>query len=327
MKGFINHVIIALKGFGMGAANIVPGVSGGTIALLTGIYGDFIDSLNQLMILSNWKMIIKGKFKDFWKNVNGGFLTALFIGILLSLISLAKLMEYVIVYHPVQTWAFFFGLIIASAIYMLFDIKGWKLGDVLFLIVGGISGILVCTMSPTQTPDDLWFIFICGAIAICTMILPGISGSFILVILSKYEYIINALNTMNLPVLLVFVFGCVVGILAFAKFLHWLLAKYERQTMLILIGFVIGSLVKVWPWNDMEAVAKAHFLHLEGFNAESATSAVTAIVEQGGNLKSVANMHVTGAIVWAIIGLSLVWILETIGRKVSSSIEPLEQKQ
>lgn len=314
MKGFINYLIVALKGFGMGAANIVPGVSGGTIALLTGIYEEIIDSLNQLMVPSNWKMLLHGEAGEFWKRIHGNFLIALLAGALLSLVALAKLMEYVIVYHPVQTWAFFFGLIIASSVYLLFDIKDWKLKDVLILIVGGISGVLLCTMSPTQTPDDLWFIFICGAIAICTMILPGISGSFILVILSKYEYIINALNTMNVPVLLVFALGCIVGILAFAKFLHWLLARYERQTMLILIGFVIGSLVKVWPWNDMQAVAKAHFLHLGGFTEEAAASAATVMVEQGVNLKSVVEMHVPGAIVWALIGLALVWLLETLGK-------------
>lgn len=319
MRNWTKYISLTLKGFGMGAANIVPGVSGGTIALLTGIYTELIDSVNQLMVPANWRPLFQGNIKEFWKSINGWFLTALMIGMALSLVTLAKLMEYVIVYYPVQTWAFFFGLIIASSVYMLFDIKGWKLKDILFLAAGGVLGVVVCTLSPTQTPDDLWFIFLCGAIAICTMILPGISGSFILVILSKYEYIINALNTMNLPVLIVFSLGCIVGLLAFAKFLHWLLGKYERQTLLILIGFVIGSLVKVWPWNDMNAVAEAHFLHQPGFDEVSASSAVSALAEQGANLKSVADMHTTGAIIWAIAGLALVWVLETFGKKASET--------
>lgn len=321
MNFILKHILTALKGFGMGAANIVPGVSGGTIALLTGIYTELIEAINQVMVTANWKLFLRGNIKEYWKKIHGNFLTALAIGVLLSLVSMAKVMEYVIIYHPVQTWAFFFGLIIASSIYMLSDIKALKIKDLIFLFIGGGLGVAISTLSPTDTPESLWFVFICGAVSICTMILPGISGSFILVILGKYEYIINALNTLNLPVLLVFALGCAIGILAFAKFLHWLLARYERQTMLILIGFVLGSLVKVWPWNDMKAVAKAHFLSEPGIDAAAAGYAVEELIAQGADLKSAVNLHTAEAIVWAIAGLALVWGLEALSKKYKSSLQ------
>ena len=244
----VQNIVVALKGFFMGAANVVPGVSGGTIALITGIYKEIIEALNSLMEKETWKALFKGDFKGFWKQVHGTFLLWLAIGVVLSVFSLAKLMTYVLEHHPVQTWAFFFGLIIASAIVMFKDIKGWGGKEILFALLGIALGLAVCTLSPTQTPDNWLIVFLCGAIAVCTMILPGISGSFILVIMGKYDYIMQAIADLNLPVLIVFGLGCVVGILAFSKFLHWLLGRFEKQTMLVLLGFVLGSLVKVWPW-------------------------------------------------------------------------------
>ena len=309
----IKSLIVALKGFGMGAANVVPGVSGGTIALLTGIYSEIIESLNSLVEPETWKALFKGRFKEFWTRVHGTFLLALAIGVLASILTLARVMEYVIVYHPVQTWAFFFGLIIASSIYMLIDIKKWKFSDVVWTIIGIGLGIAICTLSPTTTPDDWWFIAICGAIAICTMILPGISGSFILVILGKYEYIMSAINDLNWPVLIVFLVGCLVGILAFAKFLHWLLAKCERQTMLVLVGFVIGSLVKVWPWSDMGAVTKAHFL-AEGQTLELAQKSTDILMGANIPMEGLVNMHYWEAGLFCLLGIALVWGLESLGK-------------
>ena len=169
-------------------------------------------------------------------------------------------MTYVLAYYPVLTWAFFFGLILCSSALMFRDIKGWKGTDAIFLVLGLGLGVALCLLSPTQTTDDLWFIFICGALAICTMILPGVSGSFVLLILGKYDYIMNAVSTLNVPVLLAMGAGCIVGILAFAKLLHFLLARWEKQTMIVLLGFVLGSLIKVWPWYDMQAVSSAQVL-------------------------------------------------------------------
>ena len=321
MNALVKNIITGIKGFGMGAANVIPGVSGGTIALLTGIFTEIIDSLNALMDPSSWKLLLHGKLKEFWKYIHGTFLVSLFIGVLISIFSLAKLMVYVMAYYPVQTWAFFFGLIIASAAYMIYDIKGWKLNDALFFAVGIALGVVICTLSPTTTPDSLWFIFICGAIAVCTMILPGISGSFILVILGKYDYIMQAVNEMNIPVLAVFGLGCIIGILGFSKFLHWLLKRFERPTMLVLVGFVIGALVKVWPWNDMGKVAEAQLLR-SGMDAEAARTGADLLMASGGDIRQVIDMQVSGAIIWAIAGLILVAALEYM-----SSLHKLKERQ
>ena len=280
----VQNIIVALKGFFMGAANVVPGVSGGTVALITGIYKEIIEALNSLMEKATWQSLAKGNFKEFWKCIHGTFLLWLGIGVVLSVFSLAKLMTYVLAHYPVQTWAFFFGLIVASAILMFKDIKGWGIREVLFTLLGIALGLVVCTLSPTQTPDNWLFIFLCGAIAVCTMILPGISGSFILVIMGKYDYIMQAVADLNWGVLAVFALGCVVGILAFSKFLHWLLARFEKQTMLVLLGFVLGSLVKVWPWANESA-------------------------------KALPDPHYGAAVLWCLIGVALVLGVEALSTR------------
>ncbi|MBQ0025225.1 MAG: DUF368 domain-containing protein [Bacteroidales bacterium] len=290
----VKNIIIALKGFFMGAANVVPGVSGGTVALITGIYEEIIEALNSLMVKDTWNAFFHGEWRKFWKSIHGEFLLALAIGVILSVFTLAKLMTYTLANYPIQTWAFFFGLIIASSIIMFKGIKGWGAREVVFTIIGIALGIVVCTLSPTETPDGYWFLFICGAIAICTMILPGISGSFILVILSKYDYVMNAVADLDIPVLAVFGIGCVVGILAFSKFLHWLLGRYEKQTMLILLGFVLGSLIKVWPWSNEEAILKS-----QGFPEQP-------------------DLMIGSAAIWCLIGIAVVLGIEILGNKVAA---------
>lgn len=297
MAGIVKNLVVALKGFAMGAANVIPGVSGGTIALLTGIFNELVEALNALMSLSSWKLLFQGRFKEFWEAIHGTFLLWLAIGVAVSIFSLAKLMEYVFTHHPVQTWAFFFGLIVVSAIFLLADIKDWKGNDALWLFLGIALGALICILSPSETTSDLWFIFICGAIAICTMILPGISGSFILVLLGKYEYIMKAVSSLDWPVLVVFALGCAVGIIAFSKFLHWLMSRYGRQTLIVLIGFTIGALVKVWPWADKAASEAANVLTGD----------------------PAGNLHIPAAIIWALIGAGSVLALELISRRRKGS--------
>ena len=266
MKKIWNNILVAIKGACMGAADVIPGVSGGTIAFITGIYDQLIGSINSINAEAV-KLFFTGKFKEFWKHINGTFLLSLFCGILFSVVALAGLMQYLLESHPIQTWAFFFGLIVASSLFILRGIEGWNLKAVIFLILGACLGITVCTLSPTTTPDALWFIFLSGAIAICAMILPGISGSFILLILGKYKFIMEAITGLttgqavgeNLVILGVFAVGAVCGIIAFSRILNWLLSKYHKQTLLVLAGFIIGSLVKVWPWNNMEAIMLAQF--------------------------------------------------------------------
>lgn len=304
----VKDIIVAVKGFFMGAANVVPGVSGGTIALISGIYEELIAALNSLMSPVLWKTLLKGDIKGFWQGIHGRFLLWLAVGVLLSVFTLAKVMEQQLLYHPVQIWALFFGLILASAYFMLKDIKGWKLKDGLIALCGVALGLVICTLSPTSTPDDLWFIFICGAIAICTMILPGVSGSFVLVIFGKYDYIMSAISELNIPVLIAFAIGCGVGILAFAKLLNWLLARAERQTMLVLVGFVIGSLVKVWPWNNMESAANAQLLRA-GIETDSPERAMEALQGLGMSF----DPQIGSAVIWCLVGVAMIVAIQILG--------------
>lgn len=312
------NLINALKGFFMGAANVIPGVSGGTIALLTGIYGKLVESIAALTMPSTWKSLFKGEFKAFLEAVNFRFLLWLGIGIVVSVLSLAKLMKYVLDSFPVQTWAFFFGLILASAVQMSVGIKGWTWKEVVFVVLGVALGVAVSTLTPSQTPDALWFIFICGAIAICTMILPGVSGSFVLLVLGKYDYIMQALDVanLNIPVLLVFGLGCGVGILAFAKFLHWLLAKWEKQTMVLLLGFIVGSLVKVWPWSNPGAVAASQGMEMPGLQVSRLCECLPWSSE---SIWTAVDPHIGAAILWCLIGAACVAVLELSSRKMKKS--------
>lgn len=314
MANYLKNAAVALKGFAMGAANVIPGVSGGTIALLTGIFNELIEALNAILSVSSWKLLLKGKVKEFWEHIHGTFLLWLAVGVLVSVFSLAKLMEYVLAYHPIQTWAFFFGLIVVSGVYMLYDIKGWKVADGVWLVFGIFLGALICMLSPTKTTDASWFILICGAIAICTMILPGISGSFILVLLGKYEYIMSAISELNWPVLIMFGVGCVLGLAAFSKFLHWLIARYERPTLITLIGFTLGSLVKVWPWSDKVSVMTAQLMR-GGQTAEEAGIGVSALTDLGLDLSTVIDPQTVSAIIWMAVGALLVVGLEWLGHK------------
>ena len=301
MNNLKKYLMVTLKGACMGAADVIPGVSGGTIAFIMGIYDEFVGSIASINAEA-MKLLFKGQFKAFWKHINGTFLVSIVLGIGISVVLIAGLMQTLLTVYPIQTWAFFFGLIVASSIFILRGISGWKLREILFLILGGVLGVTVCTLSPTQTPDALWFIFLSGAIAICAMILPGISGSFILLILGKYQYIMAAISGLvagenfgqNLLILCVFLVGAVVGILGFSKFLHWLLARWNKETLIVLAGFIIGSLVKVWPWSNAEALAQA---------------------ERAGGLQ------IGWAILFALIGFSLVTGIEIAGKFIGKKKE------
>ncbi len=319
MKGIGKNIMVAVKGACMGAADVIPGVSGGTIAFIMGIYDEFVGSLASIN-MEAVKLLFSGKFKAFWKHINGSFLLSLVIGIGFSVVTLAGLMQYLLAHQPIQTWALFFGLIVASSLFIIRGIKGWALREILFLIFGVILGVVICTLTPTQTPDALWFIFLSGAIAICAMILPGISGSFILLILGKYEFIMGTISDLvsgvnfgtNLLIMGIFLIGAVIGILAFSKFLHWLLARWQKETMIVLAGFIIGSLVKVWPWSNMEAIVCSQF------------PAVAEMAETGIDLAPViarhtdmVDMHIGGAILFALIGFFLVTGIEFAGKKLA----------
>lgn len=250
MRKISDYIILTLKGTAMGAADVVPGVSGGTIAFIAGIYEELINSIKSID-LKALSLLGRFKFREFWKKINGNFLLSVVLGIGISIFSLAKLMTYLLHNHPIGTWAFFFGLIIASSFLVSKDVNKWNFKTAAALLAGTAAAYAITAVSPASTPDTWWFVMLSGAIAICAMILPGISGAFILVLLGKYQYIMEAVSTLNVFVLLMFVIGAVAGIISFSHFLSWLLAKHRPVTIAVLTGFMVGSLNKVWPWKKM----------------------------------------------------------------------------
>ncbi|SFU09885.1 putative membrane protein [Algoriphagus locisalis] len=246
------YVLTYLKGMAMGAADIVPGVSGGSIALITGIYEELLDSINSFNG-ENLRLLLKFEFKAFFKAVNGAFLLSLLLGIMTSIFSLSKLITYLMAEHPIPLWSFFCGLILISAFLILKDIEKWTVGVLLMLIIGTVAAYYITDLPPTSSPDALWFTFVAGAIAICAMILPGISGSFILLILGKYEQVLQAVSERDIVTLAVFAFGCVVGLLSFSRVISWLLKRYYSITIGLLSGFMLGSINKLWPWKIVTA--------------------------------------------------------------------------
>ena len=324
MRSLKDYLVIGVKGACMGAADVIPGVSGGTIAFIMGIYDEFVGSIAKLDGTAV-QLLLKGKLREFWKYINGSFLLAVLAGIGVSVVSLAGLMQMLLRDFPIQTWAFFFGLIVASSIFILRGISGWKVKDALFLVAGCILGVVVCTLSPTQTPDALWFIFLSGAIAICAMILPGISGSFILLILGKYEYIMSCITGVvsgqdvlsNILILAVFLIGAAVGIVSFSKFLHWLLARWHKETLIVLAGFIIGSLVKVWPWSNTAAIVSSQFPEVAalGEAAEHGTLAAQEAFDAAVAANApMIDMQIGLAVMFALIGFFLVTGVEVAGK-------------
>ena len=242
-----NNLILFLKGFAMGSADVVPGVSGGTIAFITGIYDELISTLGNIN-LSMLKLILKGDFKGFWIRANLKFLLVLFFGILTSIFTLAGVISYLLKYHPEPLWAFFFGLVTASIFYIGKTIDKWDVKVIISFVLGALIAFMITIAPPVKMSDNIFYVFISGAIAICAMILPGISGSFILLLMGSYSTIIFAVKDKNLLLLTVFGSGCAVGLLLFSKLLKWLFTHYEKIIVSILTGFLLGSLNKLWPW-------------------------------------------------------------------------------
>ncbi|NOU52422.1 DUF368 domain-containing protein [Pseudoalteromonas sp. JBTF-M23] len=234
----------------MGAADVVPGVSGGTIAFITGIYSRFLHALKSfdldaLAILKN------NGFKAFWSHVDGYFLLSVFAGLVTSAASLAKLITYLLAHHQILVWSFFFGLIVASFIHVAKQVKRWRWQTILSCIVGAFMAFVITTIAPSEAVPHWWMFFVAGAIAVCAMILPGISGSFILLLLGMYGHVLNAVTVRDFALVGLFLAGCVVGLMVFSRFLSWLLDKYEQVTFSLLAGFLIGSLNLLWPWKTV----------------------------------------------------------------------------
>lgn len=233
----------------MGIADAVPGVSGGTIAFITGIYEELLHSLNEIDGEA-FRLLTRLRFAELWKKINGKFLLTLTAGITTSLLILVSIVFNLIVDYPILVSSFFFGVIFASVALVLKEIKAWGYKPIVSFVVSAVLGYFITTLAPMETPDAYWFIFICGALAICSMIFPGISGAFVLVLLSKYEFMITSLVELNGWVILIFATGCVFGLLGFARLITWVLDHYHHITVAVLAGFMLGSLNKVWPWRQ-----------------------------------------------------------------------------
>jgi putative membrane protein len=243
------YLLLVLRGMGMGAADVVPGVSGGTIAFITGIYEELVNSIKSIN-LQALKYLFTGKWKSLWAHVNGNFLLSVFLGIFVSVLSLARVLEYLLEHHPILIWSFFFGLILASSYIVARRIPRWQYPMVVAL-AGGIGiAVYITSVTPATTTDAGWFVVLSGSLASCAMILPGISGSFILLLLGKYEFALHAVNGRILLDLLLLGSGAVLGLVLFANLLSWLLRKYHDLTVSVLVGFMIGSLNKIWPWKE-----------------------------------------------------------------------------
>ncbi len=302
-----DYALITLKGLAMGAADVVPGVSGGTIAFISGIYDELLDSLKKCTPAA-LLMIPRQGLKPFWQHINGAFLIALFLGILTSIKTFAALITVALKEHPVLIWAFFLGLILSSVVLLVKHIPRWRVKDLLGLVAGALFVAGVSFMTPAQLPGHWWIMFLGGYIGICAMLLPGISGSFILLLVGLYPVFLRAVNELDLLLLVSFGSGAIAGLITFSRFLSWLLQQYHQITIATLIGFLIGSLTVTWPWKQALVTTVDH--HGETIVLQSANvlpSTYTAVTGQPHLLFP--------ALACALAGVALVLGLEWIAAK------------
>jgi putative membrane protein len=298
---------VAARGVLMGAADAVPGVSGGTIAFMTGIYEELIYSLKQCGF-SAVKMLFKEGLKPTWQHINGGFLLALFSGIIISILTLSRVVLYLLDTHPILLWSFFFGLILAAVWSVIRHIEKWEIGVISTFLVGAVSAYLITTISPTSIETSPLIIFLSGMIAICAMILPGISGSFILLLLGMYAPMLTAVKELQILTICIFASGCLAGLLSFSHVLSWMFKHYKVMTLSLLGGFMLGSLNKVWPWKQtIESVINRHGEEVPLVQNNILPHSFESIYSQPA--------YMWYAIALMILGMGMVIALEKIGQK------------
>ena len=298
----LDYVFITLKGMAMGAADVVPGVSGGTIAFISGIYEELITSINNID-LSLIKMLRKDGIKAVWNKVNGNFLLALFVGIFISVLSLAKFLSWLLENEPILLWSFFFGLVVASIFMVGKEITRWNMGSIAILLLGAALAFFITELPASDNVDSLPYLFLSGALAICAMILPGISGAFILVLLGSYKTILDAVHERDFKIILTVGIGAIFGLLSFARLLKWMFNHYKNITLALLTGFILGSLNKIWPWKKV----------LETKTFGDKTIVVDDMNVLPGAFEGDSKLML--ALVLAILGFSLIFILERLASK------------
>ncbi len=331
-RSLLQYLIITAKGLAMGAADAVPGVSGGTIAFISGIYEELVTTISNIN-LSLFKTLKNKGIATFWKQLNGNFLIALVTGIAISFVTFIRIAKYLIENHPILIWAFFFGLIIASILYIGKQIVTWNIKIIISIVFGTALAYYITTIPSLARNDNPYFLFIAGAIAICAMILPGISGSFILVILGAYKTLSDAVHDVDVKRLMLFILGAFVGLLSFSRVLKWLYKHYENTTLAVLTGFIIGSLNKVWPWKETISVFSKETGSEVIFNTVSNTGTLSVlqkssqdfdtyktIIEKSisPNNYSVINNNVDSQLIYALIFMALGFLSIFILEKIST---------
>ncbi|MFT5117268.1 MAG: putative membrane protein [Kiritimatiellia bacterium] len=300
-------LLLFFKGIAMGAADVVPGVSGGTIAFITGIYERLLKALTMLHPLT-LRVIVKQGFAVFWQVIDGRFLFTLFAGIIVSILSLAKLINYALDSYPIAVWSFFFGLVVSSVIYLIRQTPQWRWQEFIAIALGAGIAISIAVLRPAQLPDTWWMMMLSGFIAICAMILPGISGSFILLLMGMYSVFIQALTELNLLLLASFAVGCVLGLIVFSHILSCLLRHYLSTMLALLTGFLLGSLSVLWPWKQvLETSLDRH--------GETIALVQTNISPMAYATLTNTNAQLSTAILTACVGFLIVFLLDRLSIK------------
>lgn len=308
----IKEFFLVLKGIGMGAANVIPGVSGGTIALVTGIFEELILGLKSFNFTA-LKLVFKGRFKEFADYVHLKFLVLVFLGVFISLFSIAKLFTYLFEHHPIHLWSFFFGLILTSIYYVGRTITRFSFWVWVWFAFGSIIAVLIAVLTPGKESDNIFYLFVCGIVAICGMILPGISGSFILILMGNYKLImLEGVSNFDMSILIPVGIGTVVGLVGFSYVLSYIFKHFPNQTLGLLTGFIAGSLYTIWPWKEVITT----FVDSEGeihplIQRNRLPWEYTEITGQPD--------HLWAALLWIFIGVILIVVLESMANMQSSS--------
>ncbi|MCH2199239.1 MAG: DUF368 domain-containing protein [Flavobacteriales bacterium] len=298
-----DYLLLSLRGLAMGAADVVPGVSGGTIAFISGIYEELLGTISGIKP-SLLKVLRTEGFKAFWKAGNFSFLLAIGVGVITAIASLAHLISWLLENEPIKLWAFFFGLVLASVFFIGKQVNAWNAKSIVSFIAGAAIAWYITSLPPMGQSDSMLFLFFSGMIGICAMILPGISGSFILLILGSYTTVIKAVKEFDIPTIGAFGAGCVVGILSFSHLLNWMYKKHHDLTVALLTGFLLGSLQKLWPWQQK---AELLYTHSDGKEDWLMSNVMPGAFEGDAQIGAVA--------VCFIIGFAIIFIMERIATK------------